>query len=132
MLAIATEKSTAAIEKAFEENRTVALYRYTLYGREKEVMAILSGTLTLEKRGYRREGETIYEVALRNASSTPMTLVNVGAGGFSKANEVITVPARGQVVFGVNDVSDAKVLKLTFEIVNAYVAPKKRARIVLQ
>jgi hypothetical protein len=61
-----------------------------------------------------------------------MTLVNVGAGGFSKANEVITVPARGQVVFGVNDVADPDGLKLTFEVVSAYVAPKKRARIGLQ
>lgn len=131
-LVVAEEKSEAAIKKAFEAHRTAALYRHTLIGREREVRAIVEGALSLEPGNYIRNGSTILNVVIRNGSSTPFSLQNIGLKGFNDAGAVITVPAHGEVSLDVKDVSDKGALSLDFEILNTLVAPRRHLAISLK
>lgn len=128
-LVLAPDRSEAAIRKAFQEKRTVALQRYSLMGRERDVRPIVEASLKLAVNNPNRPGV----LTIQNAASVPFTLRSVGESGEAV---LFTVAAYGVTQVSVpisksGKQSNGQFDVFHFEVINALVGPGKALRISL-
>jgi hypothetical protein len=132
-LVLAKDSSAAAIREAMLQKRTAALYRQSLYGRERELSEIVGGSLHLVGKtrveSFLTKG--IVALDLRNDASIPFQLRLTSASPLTTP-AVIIVPAHGKVSIQVANVADMDKLALDLEVLNAFVDPRRNLALTLR
>ncbi len=128
-LAIAEARTPQALQAALEEGRTVAAYRDQLVGKPEHVETVVREMLRLETAGYGRAGTAVLRLRFTNASPFPITLRNIGERRFNDATDIVTVPARGELIVGLNAAPPGSSNQLPLEIVNSFTAPGEHLRL---
>lgn len=132
-LVLAADGSPAAIREAMLQKRTAALFRQTLYGRERELSQIVGGALRLTGKARIQNFMTkdVVEFELRNDASIPFRLRAVSASPLTGPG-VFEVPARGKIVLQVANVADIDKFALDVEVLNAFVDPRHALSLTLR
>jgi hypothetical protein len=129
-LVFAEERSLTGIKNALFDRRTVVWYKNLLIGRPAHLLPLLDACLSVTK-ATSRTNSTMVEVTINNASDADFELHNLSGYTFMFNGDAIEVPAHGETTLLVKPGKDVTSLDLEFEVRNALVAPKERARIVL-
>ncbi len=124
-LVIAKDGSSAAIHDALIRKRTAALYRQSLYGRERELSEIVGGSLRIasRKRAESFLTKDIVEIELVNEAFMPFQLRFVSAAPLTTPR-VVTVPAHGKLTIQFANVADMDTFTPTAEVLNAFIDPR--------
>ena len=130
-LVFATERTGAGIREALFARRTVAWFKDLLIGRADVVDPLIRAILRVT--GVETvTGTSMVDVTLTNSSNSPMTLRNSASVTFAHHGQTVVVPPLADLVLRVRrpagTAPDAD-LALRFEVSNAYVEPRKHARI---
>lgn len=132
-LVIAKDGSVAALREALAQKRTVAFFRRSLYGRERELGEIVGGALRITSRKRAQSFLTKYmvEIELTNAASIPFQLRFVSALALTTPG-VVTVPAHGKLTIQFADVADMAAFAPKVEVLNAFVDPRTNLVLALR
>lgn len=126
-LVLAKSRSEAAIKEALKNRRSVALQKDTLYGRERDIRAIVESSLSASPD--KSAGPATWTIVNSGSSSFKLKQVNGNGGG-----TITIVPARGTAKLQApSSATSGKsaTSALLFEVVNAYVGPGQPLRISL-
>lgn len=126
-LVLAEDKSEAALKRAMEARRTVALSNDTLMGRERDVRPIVEASLAF----FIGDAAKPDAIVVRNGASSPFSLRRVNADKLMTANPVITVPAHGEVTLRFFLMAGETTPSLEFDVLNALVGPRHPLRIAV-
>lgn len=127
-LVLTEGRSPEALKSALVSGKTVALYHNQFVGREAEVGPVLSAILTGEA-GEMPRNSTVLQVTLRNSSSVPLLLRNLGPRRFSNASDIVTVPAQGEIIVNLNDAGALDPIVLDFEVLNSFIGVGKHLQL---
>lgn len=130
-LVVSEEPTLAGIEKAIRANKTVAIFKKTLIGRDAELQQVLSGMLTLEVGEYRRRS-TVLNISIHNHGPIDLMLRNVGDKRFADAGDIVAVPAHGSAKVQVKDVPNTDDFALAVEVLSAFNAPQQHPTLTLK
>lgn len=132
-LVLAKDGSAEAIRTAMLQKRTVALYRQTLYGRERELSEIVCGALRMtgKTRAQSFLTKDMVQVELHNDAFMPFQLRLMSASPLTRAR-VLTVPARDKVVIQFANVPEIAAFALQVEVLNAFVDPRRNLMVTLR
>lgn len=124
-LVIAKDGSLAAIREALFQKRTAALFRQSLYGRERELSEIVGGSLRVasRKRAESFLTKNIVEIELVNDAFMPFQLRFVSAAPLT-APRVVTVPAHGKLTIQFANIAQMDAFAPKTEVLNAFVDPR--------
>ena len=122
-LVLAPERSASGLRAGLDAGRTVALFKQTLIGRERDLLPLLWATLGIGRTFYNNGGISVLNVELVNRSTTPLLLENRSAYALHNGIGVITVPAEGSVVVRFKTLERVLSVPISFAVLNAVTAP---------
>lgn len=131
-LALATERSPAALKEALFAKRTVVWFNDLLIGRAEPLAALLEAGLTIERAA--REGGRIVQVTVRNHMDAPLRLrhLSTAAQSLHRRADLVDLAPQGVAELLVKPAAASDEVVLAFEVVNALTAPNTRAEITLR
>ncbi|MFL3050621.1 MAG: Sb-PDE family phosphodiesterase [Candidatus Neomarinimicrobiota bacterium] len=129
-LVFSRDKSSEAVRRALFQRKTVVWFNNFLIGREQHLMPLLKESLTIEEAFY-SEGRDVAEVILKNHSDARFELKNTGKFNFHERTDLVTVQPHSSVTLIVKTVERLRSFKMTFEVMNALVAPRTHPTLIL-
>lgn len=132
-LVIAKDASLPALREALQRKRTAALFRQSLYGRERELAEIVGGAVRIasRKRAQSFLAKDLVEIELANDAFMPFQLRFVSAAPLTTPR-VVTVPARGALTIQFINVADMEAFAPRVEVLNAFVDPRTNLALTLR
>lgn len=128
-LVLAAKNDGSSIKQALFDRATVAVEKKSIFGREAEVAAVVGGALSMELAGNVRHNTHIthtYRIRIHNAAPIAFILRNIGKHSFFFEQSLFTVPAHSTKTVLVTAVAKpSELTDLRFEIMNAYIGPRK-------
>lgn len=130
-LVFATERTIPAIQDALVNRRTVAYFHDLLVGREEMLLPLLRASLSVESAAYQGES-SVCTVVLNNQSDAPMTLQNRSAYSFHAHADMLRIEAHESLSIEVKTLKQLDSFSLSFEVMNAILAPKKHPMLTFE
>lgn len=138
-LVFAREKTTAALNEALRERRTVVWFNNTLIGRAEWLEPLVRASLAPKPAGYRpdrrrftiqeRPDTSMCEIELTNGSDASFILRNIGPHRIANEADVLTVPAHSSLRLTVLTVNRLVEVPMRFEVLNAIIAPGRHLEV---
>ena len=123
-LVFSTERSQDGIKEGLMARRTVVWFKDVLVGREEHVKLLLDSMIEVASAGYMPDTDVL-RVVLYNNSSAKLILRNTGAYSFHGDSDLITLEGHHERIIDVKTGQRMEgPLSLTFEVMNATVAPR--------
>jgi len=129
-LVLAKERTMESLKEALFDRRTVVWFKNQLMGRQQHLGPLLQASLSLHDASY-GEGE-ILEVSITNVSDADFHLRSKSRYGFYGHTDQITVPQHSTEILRVKTGTKIATLQLAFEVMNAFIAPKVTAVLMLE
>ncbi len=127
-LVFARERSAEGIREGLTARRTVVWFDNTLIGRLEHLEPLLSASLRVAGTQY--EGESaVLTVLIENRSDAAFILRNGSSFTFHQNADVFTIDPNSTFKLQVKTVERIDTTTLTFDVLNAVVAPHRHARI---
>ncbi len=132
-LVLAKDGSLPAIREALARKRTAAIFRQSLYGRERELSEIVGGALRIasRKRAESFLAKDIVEIELANDASMPLQLRFTSAAPLTSPR-VVTVPAHGKLTVQFVNITDMAGFAPRAEVLNAFIDPRTNLALTLR
>ena len=127
-LVLATESSTEGMKEALFARRTIVWWKDVLIGRQPHLDALLQASLSIES--VERTPWAI-RVNIRNVSDAPFKLVEQSGAPLTGQTGLIEIAANATTGITMNGANPNAPITLTFDVLNALVAPDTPARITL-
>lgn len=128
-LVLAEDESIEAMKDALFSRRSIVWWKDRLIGREAHVTALLTAILTIDSVEEATWGHVVH---FRNESVAPLELRQLSETHFTSQTSTLKIAPNGVTAVNFNANADEAGLDLSFEVLNALVAPGKTARITLQ
>lgn len=130
-LVFAEERSAAGIKAGLEAGRTVVWYEQFLIGREDNVALLLDASVAVVGAQY-GDDDSVLEVQLENRSDAALVLANRSAFTFHQGADLVTLPPHATSTLLVKTLARRATVALTFEVLNAVVAPNTHPTLTLE
>lgn len=131
-LVFAKEKTEASLKQALFDGRTAVWHNNTLIGKETYIKPLVKACLTIEKvstlKSYKGDS-FVQEVVIKNTSDVAYIVLNKSDYNLHSDADVFTIKPHSSFKLLVKTLKKVTDFKLTFEILNAVIAPKKHATI---
>jgi hypothetical protein len=138
-LVFAKEKSEEGIKTALFEGSTAIWFNNTLIGKQEFLQPLINASLIVKNARYlkaswsqHKKPLTILEVTLQNNSDAEYILENTSDYLLHNNADIVTVAPQHKTVILVKTKQQEESISLTFNVLNAVVAPKKHASIQIQ
>jgi hypothetical protein len=128
-LVLAEGESIEAMKDALFARRSIVWWKDRLIGREAHVTALLAAILTIDSVEETNWGRVIH---FRNRSVAPLELRQLSDTHFTSQTSTLKIPPNGVTAVTFNANADEEAIDLSFEVLNALIAPGETARIRLQ
>jgi 3',5'-nucleoside bisphosphate phosphatase len=129
-LVLAADRSPEGIREALLAHRTVVFHNNTLAGRPEHLQPLLAACVRVEKAAY-EEKSAVLEITLRNLGSADLLLENQSPYSFHQDAGLVDLHAHSTAVIQVKTREHLPSLELSFDVLNAYTAPRVPARILV-
>ncbi len=130
-LVFVSEKSEQGLEEALRSGRTVAWFNDLLIGKAEHVRPLLAECLKVKSAAYLPKSQ-IATVAIQNISSSSFTLRSTGQFTFNTQADVFTIQPMQTLEMEVKTLTVLDSFQMTFEVLNAIIAPKQHPVIELE
>jgi len=138
-LVFAKEKSEEAIKTALFEGKTAIWFNNTLIGKQQFLEPLIEASLAVKKAKYLSSGWTahkkplsILELVIYNNSDAEYILENTSDYLLHNNADIVTLAPHHKTKILVKTLERKQSIKLTFNVLNAIVAPKKHAQLQLE
>ena len=121
-LVFAEARTAAAIRAALFEGRTAVWYRNLLLGRERDLVPLITASVTVADAVWRNES-SVLEVTFENSSDASFEFENLSSYTVTEAATILTVPPHGQQVYRFRLDERLPTVNLRFRVLNALSAP---------
>lgn len=128
-LVFAKERTAESMKEALFDRRTVVWFKNWLMGRKVHLQPLLEASLTVDDAAY-QDGE-ILNLTIHNHSDADFHLRSLSPFGLHRHAGTFTVPQHSSERLMVRTGKAVKSISMEFEVLNAFVAPNKTARIEL-
>ncbi len=129
-LVFTKERTAGSVKEALFDRRTVVWYKNNLIGREKELLPLIHACLSIEKADYWGT-DAIAHLQIQNNSDVDFILANRSPYSLQTESDVLIIPQNSTYKLSIKTLSQLDTLTLTFEVLNATIAPGKHPRILL-
>ena len=126
-LVFARERSVASIREALMAGRTVVWYRNLLFGRERDLLPLLSASIDATSASWRGES-SVLELVLENRSDADFVLENMSEHTLTAGADSFVVPAHGSRTYRFRVAERAEEVLIDVRVRNAFTAPDTQAR----
>ena len=127
----ATERSQEGVQEGLEARRTVVWHDDTLIGREDHLAGLIAASLKVDDARY--DGDTsVLKLSVRNTSSASFILQNRSNYTLHERADVFTAPPQSTIHLAVKTINRMDSLAMSFEVLNAVVAPQRHPMWILQ
>lgn len=123
-LVFASNRSIEAIQEALRANRTVAYFNDLLIGREALVTPLLQSCIEFDQGSYQGPSSVV-SVPIKNRSNATMLLRNTSEYTFHAHNDIVEIPAMGEITLQVKTLEQKSTFDLSFEILNGVIGKNK-------
>jgi predicted metal-dependent phosphoesterase TrpH len=123
-LVFSKDKTAEGVKEGLLARRTVVWYKNNLIGREKDVLPLIQSCLFLAKAEYWGV-ESVAHLQIRNDSDVDFILANRSPYTFQSESDVFVIPQHSTFKLSVKTLSQLDSFTLTFEVLNATIAPGK-------
>ncbi len=132
-LVIAKNGSLPAIQEALAQKRTAAIFRHSVYGRERELSEIVGGALRIasRKRAESFLAKDIVEIELTNDAFMPFQLRFTSVAPLTTPR-VVTIPAHGRLSLQFVNIADMDGFTLQAQVLNAFTDPRTNLTLTLR
>ena len=121
-LVFSTEKTKKSIKKALFSGRTAVWFKDNLIGKYERLLPLLKASLGIEKAEYIKNSSVV-NLKIKNKSSVPFIMRNVGDFNFYSDTNIFTVEANSFKIIDVKTKRKLRKFDLQFEVINAITAP---------
>ena len=121
-LVFSTEKTKKSIKKALFSGRTAVWFKDNLIGKYERLLPLLQASLEIEKAEYIKNSSVV-NLKIKNKSSVPFIMRNVGDFNFYSDTNIFTVEANSFKIIDVKTKRKLRKFDLQFEGINAITAP---------
>lgn len=122
-LVYAEERSLAGLQAALEAGRTTVWFKNMLIGKEEHMTPLIYASLTIEHIAYTSDDESVLEVHIENTSDVAYVLDNQSDYRFHAHADLVMLPPHETTPLLVKTVDQVNALTLSFEVLNAIIAP---------
>jgi hypothetical protein len=129
-LVLAREASAQAMQEALNEGRTLVWFKNTLLARPPQMREMLAATLSITRASYLDESNLL-TLEISNRSDVDFELLNQGELTFSRNTQLLTIGQHASTRLIVKTEKRLDRIELDFQVLNALVAPRQPARLVL-
>jgi histidinol phosphatase-like PHP family hydrolase len=130
-LVFAKEKTKESIKEALFDNRTAVYFNNLLIGREQHLLPLINASINITSAKY--SGKSIVlEITIENNSDVDFLLKNQTQYSFHEHSDVITISANETTTLSIKTLKRLESLDLSFEVLNAIIAPKTNAELTFQ
>lgn len=130
-LVFAQERSVASIREALLSGRTVVWYRNLLFGRERDLLPLLSASIEATSASWRNES-SVLEVVLGNRSDADFVLENLSPHTLTAGADTFVVPAHSTRTHRFRVMGRAEEVVIDVRVRNAFTAPDTQAQLRLR
>lgn len=127
-LVFAQERSKEGLRKALETGRTAVWHHNTLIGRERHLRPLLDASLASVTARY-LDDSSVLEVQIENRSDAEYVLDSRGDAPFHTRSDIVRVAPQDTTRLLVKPGERRASLTLSFEVLNAVVAPEEHPTI---
>lgn len=127
-LVFAKERTAESLKEALFARRTAVWFNNTLIGREEFVAPLIRQSLTISKAEYRKN-KSVLTVKIENSSDAEYLLENTSGYTLYMHASVISVKPHETTTIDVKTSEVLKNVSLSFNVMNAVVAPKTHPKI---
>ncbi len=138
-LVFAKEKSEEAIKTALFSGNTAIWFNNTLIGKQEFLEPLINASLVVKKATYQKASWsqhkkplTILEVTIQNNSDAEYILENTSDYLLHNNADIIIIAPQHKTVILVKTKQQKESFNLSFNVLNAVVAPKKHAHIQME
>ena len=128
-LVFAKERSADSMKEALFDRRTVVWFKNYLMGRETHLQPLLEASLTFSDAAY--QDAEILSVTIHNNSDADFHLRNLSPYNLHRHAATFTIPQHSSERLMIRTGTAIGSITMEFEVLNAFVAPNKTARIEL-
>lgn len=129
-LIFAEDRTSESIHNALKQRRTVAWHRNTLIGRESEILPLIDSSIQVLHAHYRPR-TSVLDVTLQNHSDARFILRNSSDFTFHEDANLLEVMPQTQTEFTVKTAGQDGPYAITFEVLNAVIAPNTHPEFTL-
>jgi hypothetical protein len=130
-LVLTSAETTDGVKAALRAGQTVAIYNDNLAGKKEHVEAVVRGSLKIDV-DTPLPRTTVVPVSVINDSPIDYIIENTGREGFYDEAHVFTVRAGSTFTLLVKNVPDPSNLRLTFKLLNTWVAPREHLQVTFE
>lgn len=127
-LVFVDERSKSGLKAALEAGRTAVWHDNTLIGREEHLRPLLDASLAVAETRY-LEDTSVLEVRIENTSDAEYVLDSRGETSFHERSDLVHVAPQDTTRLLVKPGERTSTLTLSFEVLNAVVAPEEHPTI---
>lgn len=129
-LVFVTERSKQGIREALLDGRTAVWFNNMMVGREEYVVPLIEASLTIKRATYESDS-SVLNVLIENASDAEYILDSRSDYTFHTRSDVATIEPHGTTRLRVKPGERVQSLKLSFNVMNAVIAPEEHPVITL-
>jgi hypothetical protein len=118
------------MQEALNEGRTLVWFKNTLLARPPQMREMLAATLSITRASYLDESNLL-TLEISNRSDVDFELLNQGELTFSRNTQLLTIGQHASTRLIVKTEKRLDRIELDFQVLNALVAPRQPARLVL-
>jgi len=138
-LVFAKEKSEEGIKAALFEGSTAIWFNNTLIGKQEFLQPLINASLEIKKAKYLKANWsqhkkllTILEVTIQNNSDAEYILENTSDYLLHNNADIVTIASQHKTIIQVKTLDQKESINLSFNVLNAVIAPKKHAKIQIR
>lgn len=130
-LVFARERTAESIKEALFERRTAVWYNNSLIGREGQLIPLIASSLKVRSVEY-IGASSVAKVVIENLSGAAFVLYNSGDFNFHEHTNLVQLFPQSTIDLYVKTHGQMKEFELEFEVLNAFMAPKRHPEILIK
>ena len=127
-LVFAKERTEASIKEALFAGRTVVWFEDMLIGKEEHMLPLIQASVQVDEAAYIGES-SVLKLTVNNTSDMDYIFFNKSDYSFHGHDYLIVIEAQSTSIIEVKTLKNEKEIDLTFEVLNAVVAPDEYANV---
>jgi hypothetical protein len=130
-IVLAKKRTASSLRAGLVAGRTLVWFKNTLIAREPQMKEMLEASLSLTNARYESDN-LLLTVQIENSSDVDFFVQNEGAFTFSHNTDSLSLPQHSTTTLVLKTAQRLKSLTLPLKVMNALIAPKQNAVLVLE